>query len=443
MEIDRQVVISPSSQILGQLTVPGDKSISHRALLVTALASGPAEIHGLSPAGDVRSSLATLNALGVRTLDSQGSVERQARSSSHSDFQIMLERPVEGLVSPGEPLDVGNSGSTIRMLLGILAGGDCSATMTGDASIRRRPMGRVIEPLRAMGALISTDHEGYAPVKVRGTRLLGRDHDLKVASAQVKSALLFAGLQAEGSTSVYEPTRSRDHTERLLRYLGVPVEEQISRLIVKSTELRNGMVWVPGDLSSAAFLLVAAAIRPGSHLRVDDVGVNPTRTGILEILSAFGAEVVVSEVMERSGEPRGAVSVRSAERRAFEVSGSLTVDAIDELPLVAVLGCYAEGETVVRGAAELRIKESDRIDAICTGLRLMGADIEALPDGFVVRGPSKLKGAEVDSAGDHRIAMALAVAALGADGPTTISGWDAVGVSYPGFERDLARVAVP
>jgi 3-phosphoshikimate 1-carboxyvinyltransferase len=304
-------------------------------------------------------------------------------------------------------------------------------------------MGRVVKPLQEMGAQISSQDGGeHAPLQVTGGPLSGRAHVLPVASAQVKSALLLAGLLADGETSVTEPAPSRDHTERLLRYLKVPVVSGRNQLIVKSTNIQNASVTIPGDISSAAFLLVAAALLPGSEIAIEKVGVNPTRTGILEILRMFGARVEISDLEDESGEPRGTVRIRAGDRRPLDVSGDLTVAALDELPLIAVLGSAAEGETVVQDASELRVKESDRIAAIVEGLTLMGADIEGTPDGFVVRGPRQLLGGAVDAAGDHRIAMALAIAALTAEGETTISGWDSVGISYPGFERDLEHLVV-
>jgi 3-phosphoshikimate 1-carboxyvinyltransferase len=304
-------------------------------------------------------------------------------------------------------------------------------------------MGRVVKPLQEMGAQIrGRDGGEHAPLVVTGGPLSGRTHVLPVASGQVKSALLFAGLLAKGETSVTEPSPSRDHTERLLRYLRVPVVSARNQLIVKSTNIQNASVTIPGDISSAAFLLVAAALLPGSEIAIEKVGVNPTRTGILEILRAFGAHVEIADLGEESGEPRGTVRIRAGDRRPLDVSGDLVVAALDELPLVAVLGSAAEGETVVRDASELRVKESDRIAAIVDGLARMGADIQGTPDGFVVHGPVQLRGAAVDAAGDHRIAMALAIAALTAEGETTITGWESVGISYPGFERDLEHLVV-
>ncbi len=443
--MSRQIVFSPCRRVEGSIRVPGDKSISHRALLVGALGEGSMEIAGISPAADVASSRSAIESLGVRVLESYVNVESLEDSTRPLDTQILLEsRGYGSWRSPAVAIDVGNSGTTIRLLLGELAGSRISARLTGDNSIRGRPMGRVVEPLRKMGATIRGEDGGeHAPLEVAGTRLQGASHQLPVASAQVKSALLLAGLLAEGETGVEEPAQSRDHTERLLEYLGVRISRSGKRLIVKSTNIQNAKVTVPGDLSSAAFLLVAAALLPGSAVEVRGVGLNPTRTGILDVLRRFGANVGTEDVIEECGEPRGTVRVSYGDQRALDVAGDLVVATLDELPLIALLGTAAEGETIVRDAAELRVKESDRIAAIVDGLGRMGADIRGTPDGFIVKGPTKLEGAAVDAAGDHRIAMTLAVAALSAERETTISGWDSVAVSYPGFEQDLRHLVVP
>ncbi|MGZ4119029.1 MAG: 3-phosphoshikimate 1-carboxyvinyltransferase [Actinomycetota bacterium] len=436
--------IIPCRRVEGSVGAPGDKSISQRALIVGAIGEGTMVISGLSRAADPASTLEAVRKLLMPTLDFQPRVETEPSSSKSRVFQILLRSPgISRWASPRDDLDAGNSGTAIRLLLGALAGSSIEANLTGDESIRRRPMGRVVEPLRRMGAQIEGEGGGeLAPLHVVGAPLHGVTHELPVASAQVKSALLLAGLQAAGETTVIEPGPSRDHTERLLRYLGVPIDAEPNRLSVKSTNIQNADIEIPGDLSSAAFMLVAAAILPGSDVTIEHVGVNPTRSGVLDCLRAFGADVEVANAVERCGEPAGSVRVRPGDRRPLEVSGDLVVRTVDELPLVAVLGTTAEGLTVVRDAAELRVKESDRIATIVEGLRLMGAAIKGTPDGFEVQGPSRLQGAVVDAAGDHRIAMALAIAALTADGETTIRGWESVGVSYPGFDQDLEHLVV-
>jgi 3-phosphoshikimate 1-carboxyvinyltransferase len=402
------------------------------------------EVEGLSPAQDVQSSLAAIQKFGVQTIDHRVNLESDTASTTDLNFHILLDsHGIASWIDPSDEIDVGNSGTTIRVLAGMVAGSTVRAVLTGDESIRRRPMGRVIRPLRSMGAQIrgSADDE-HAPLVVEGARLQGVDHKLEVASAQVKTALLLAGLRAEGTTTVVEPAKSRDHTERLLHYLKVPIDVDGNRLIVKSTNFQNAFVSVPGDISSAAFLLVAAAILPGSDLTIEGVGLNPTRTGIIDLLRRFGAIVETNGTIERCGEPVGSVRVQAADRKALEVSGAQVVAAIDELPLVAVLGAVAEGTTVVRDAAELRVKESDRIESIVRGLEALGVATEGTPDGFVVHGNGTLAGGEVDSADDHRIAMAFAVAALAATAPSRITGWDAVAVSYPRFEQALDNIVV-
>lgn len=427
----------------GALRVPGDKSISHRALLLGSVAEGSMPVSGLSPAADVASSSVAVQTLGVKVeAITKSTVELLSSRALEYDWEVMVHGSNwDGLASSRAPVDVRNSGTTIRVLLGILAGSRARATLTGDASIRRRPMARVVDPLRRMGADIDgRDGGDLAPLTVRGRPLRGAEHELTVASAQVKTALLMAGLRASGETAVREPARSRDHTERMLKYLGVQISESGNRYSVKSTKIRSAPLTIPGDFSSAAFLLAGAAILPGSRVHIEGVGLNPTRTAFLDILRRYGASVHVESRHEECGEPRGAVEVAAGDRRPIEVGPEDVPVAIDELPLVAVLGAFAEGESRVYGAAELRVKESDRVTAIVDGLRRMGVDIRAQPDGFTIRGGPRPRGTTVSSHGDHRIAMALAVAALGTDGGTAIGGWDAVAVSYPGFEADLARL---
>lgn len=434
------LLVRPARRLHGSLRVPGDKSISHRALMLAAVGEGECSIQGLSSSLDVRATRAALQCLRATISDSHPQVEDEVRSSRAFDFQILVRgRGWEGLAAPTEVLDCANSGTTARTLLGVLAGRPLQATLDGDASLRGRPMLRVVEPLRSMGAGIEGPGGGdRLPLVIRGGPLTGIEHRLAVASAQVKTALILAGLQAAGETRISEPHPSRDHTERLLAHLGVQIDRDINQLVVRSTNIRNvSSLSIPGDLSSAAFLLVAGSLLPGSEVRVEEVGLNPTRTGILDVLRSFGADVRVADARESCGEPRGTVVVRAGDRRPLTLGAEDVPRTLDELPLVAVLGALAEGETVIHGAAELRVKESDRISAIARGLAAMGARIDALPDGLAVHGPCRLRGASVDAGGDHRIAMALAVAALAAEGETSIEGWESVAVSYPEFERDL------
>jgi 3-phosphoshikimate 1-carboxyvinyltransferase len=435
-------VITPAERVVGELKVPGDKSISHRALMIAGIAEGDCTLSGLSSAADVAATQAAMDALGVVISHSNPHVKVAIPSSRPLDREILVEgRGFAGLRAPTDAIFCQNSGTTARCLAGLLAGRPFEATLDGDDSLRRRPMGRIMEPLRRMGATIEAVDDRL-PLVIRGNELAGIDYRSPVASGQVKTAILLAGLQARGATAFEEPSLSRDHTERMLEYLGVPIERSTDRLIVKSTNIRNASsLSIPGDLSSAAFLLVAAAILPGSQVSVLDVGVNPTRAGILDVLRRFGADVDVVNRRDVCGEPRGDVTVRAGDRRQVDISGEEIARTIDELPLVAVLGAFAEGESTIRDAAELRVKESDRISTLAAGLRAMGADVRVFDDGLAVKGPATLRGTKVETAGDHRIAMALAIAGLAADGPTEISGWESVAVSYPEFNLDLASLA--
>lgn len=412
--------------------MPGDKSVSHRAALIGALCDGDVTVDGFLFAEDTRASLGMVRALGVPVM----AEEDQGTLAIHGVG-------VEGLTEPEDTVDCANSGTTMRLGAGLAAAVDGLTVLTGDASLRRRPMGRMVRPLEAMGARIECrGGDGLAPLAIMGGPLRGIDHVLEVASAQVKSAVLLAGLRAHGVTRVSEPGPTRDHTERLMRYLGADVARDGPTISIAGGQRLSGRpVTVVGDFSSAAFLLAAAAVTPGAEVSVSRVGLNPTRTGLLDVLEAFGALVEVTDEHDVSGEPCGSVYVTGGDLRAARISGELVVRAIDELPLVAILGSRARGRTVVADAGELRVKESDRIAVICERMAAMGARIEATPDGFVIDGPSTLAGAEVDSAGDHRIAMAMAVAGLVADGETTIRGAEAAEVSFPGFAEVLADLA--
>ncbi len=407
--------------------MPGDKSISHRAALLGGIASGPTRVDGFLHAEDCLATLRCLRALGVR-------IEEDAD-------RLMIQGG--RLREPKDILDAGNSGTTIRLLAGILSGQPFHSAITGDASVRRRPMDRVVEPLRRMGARITGEDGGrLAPLSIDGGGLRGVAYATPVASAQVKSAVLLAGLFAEGETAVHEPSLSRDHTERMLGAFGVRVvRDGLTARVQGPAALHGAAIRVPGDISSAAYFLVAAALVPGSEVTVVDVGLNPTRTGLLEILRMMGAPVDVRDVRDEGGEPAGTVTVRAGRLRGTTVGGDLIPRAIDELPVVAVAACLADGDTVIRDAAELRVKESDRIAALARELGRLGAAIEPRPDGMVIAGGRRLRGGRVSSGGDHRIAMALAVAALCADGPVAIEDPDCIRTSFPEFESMLRQVA--
>jgi 3-phosphoshikimate 1-carboxyvinyltransferase len=421
------LVVAPGRAIRGEVRVPGDKSISHRAVLLGALARGTTRVEGFLRAEDCLATVACVRALGVR-------VDEDAEGLS-----------VHGgaLREPEDVLNVGNSGTTIRLLTGILAGQPFHSTVTGDASIRRRPMDRVVEPLRRMGARITGRAGGrLAPLAIDGAALRAIAYTAPVASAQVKSAILLAGLFADGVTSVTEPSASRDHTERMLGAFGVPVRREglTARITGPAAPLRPAAIQVPGDISSAAFFLVAAAIVPGSEVTVRGVGLNPTRTGVLDALRAMGARVDVEPARDDGGEPAGDVTVRAAPLHGTTIGGHLIPRLIDELPVLAVAAAVAEGDTIVKDAAELRVKESDRIAALARELGAIGARVEAQPDGLAIRGVPTLRGGRAASGGDHRVAMALAVAGLRAAGPVTVDDTDCIHTSFPGFEATLRRL---
>jgi 3-phosphoshikimate 1-carboxyvinyltransferase len=421
------VMVQPAARVRGRVRPPGDKSISHRYALLAAIADGTSTIHGYSTGGDCASTLACLRGLGC-------AVDEGERSAIGLDVRI-TGRGIRGLAATSATLDAGNSGSTIRMLAGILVAHPFPTSITGDESLRRRPMRRIIVPLERMGARITSD-EWRPPLTVHGTlRLAAIDFEPDVPSAQVKSAVLLAGLHAEGVTRVREPIATRDHTERALREFGADVvQEGVTVSVAGGQRLAGRTLEVPGDISSAAFWMVAASALPDSEVTVEEVGLNPTRTGILEVLRRMGADVTVTPASAEAaaGEPMGTIRVRHKNLREIEIAPADVPGVIDELPVLAALATHA-GALSVRGAAELRVKESDRISALAEGFRKMGADIDERPDGFHVRGTRKLRGGEVDARSDHRLAMAFAIAALGASGPTTIHDAGAAAVSYPEF----------
>jgi 3-phosphoshikimate 1-carboxyvinyltransferase len=430
-EVGSAQTIEPAKQVAGELAVPGDKSIAHRALLLAALAQGESWITGLPEGEDVGATVACLRGLGASIQRSTGAA--RIRGAGLRSF-----------ATPHGILDCANSGTTMRLLLGVLAGSWLSATLDGDASLRRRPMARVIDPLQSMGARIESQH-GRAPLAVTGTRLQGRRHILPVSSAQVKSAILLAGLSASGPTTVVEPIATRDHTERLLRAMGTDVALVDGSVVIRPSHqpLRPIELAVPGDFSSSAFWMAAAALRPGWSVIVREVGLNPTRTAFLRVLESMGAEVTVDAPTDGEIEPRGAVTVTGRGLRAIALRADAVASAIDEIPVLMAIATQAEGVTSIDGAGELRVKESDRITTMAEGLRRMGAVVDVRPDGVSIHGTAKLRGATVESHADHRIAMALAVAGLTASGPTRIEGADCVAISYPNFFADLRSISLP
>ena len=407
--------VRPARRLEGEVHLPGDKSISHRALMLNAIADGEARVRGLSGGADVASTAACLRALGAEVEDGR-----------------VAGRGLDGLREPAGPLDCGNSGTTMRLLAGLLAGRPFPVTLVGDESLSRRPMDRVAAPLRLMGAVAEA-----GPLRVGGGGpLRGVTYESPVASAQVKSAVLLAGLSAEGTTCVVEPVATRDHTERMLEAMGAPVQRNGRSVAVSGPvpALRPLDVTVPGDLSAAAFWLVAAGLHGAARVLLPGVGVNPTRTALLDLLERAGVRVARLRPRLQGAEPVADLEVGTAAAgRSFFVDGDGAAELIDELPVLAVAAALLPGTSRISGAAELRVKESDRVAAMAAGLGRMGADVTELPDGWEIRGPRRLEGARVASAGDHRVAMALAVAGLLADGETEIEDAECVDVSYPGF----------
>lgn len=422
----------PAGPLRGTVTPPADKSISHRAAILGAMSEGPTRIANYLESDDTESTLRAIRELGAR-VDVQGT-----DGTSLTVTGVGSEGPARSA-----RIDVGNSGTLLRLLPGWLAGwSEGRWEIDGDDSIRRRPIGRIIEPLREMGAGIGADADDFPPIVVEGVELDGIEYELPVASAQVKSCLLLAGLRANGPTTIHEPVPTRDHTERMLEAAGVRLDREGSSMTIWPTAgFVLDSVAVPGDFSSAAFLIAAAILIPDSEVRIEGVGTNPTRTGFLSILSRMGAEVVLESGEPQGGEPVGTLVVRHRELSGTEVGGAEIPLAIDELPLVALVAGFADGETVIRDAAELRAKESDRIETVVAALGGIGIDARATADGLVVEGGSRPVGGMVDAMGDHRIAMLGAVAGMASRDGVEVVGFEAASVSYPGFERDLSSLA--
>jgi len=423
--------ILPARSVCGSITLPGDKSISHRYAMIASLAEGPSRISNYSTGADCHSTLKALRALGV-------AVEKNGTEV------VIHGRGLDGLCEPGGDLDAGNSGSTIRMLSGILAAQPFSTRIGGDESLSRRPMGRIIEPLSRMGASISARDGRFPPLEIRGARLRPIDYSLPVPSAQVKTCVLFAGLFAEGQTIVREPARTRDHTEIALREFGagLRVESMAIRLCGRPT-LTGRDLLVPSDLSSAAFFIVAALLLPGSQVTIRGVGLNPTRAALLDFLTGMGADIRITEVASHNGELAGELTVRSSALQGGAIAKDNVAALIDEIPVLAVLGAASHDGLTIRDAGELRVKETDRIATVAENLRRMGVTAEELPDGLTIPGRQRFHAAALDSFGDHRIAMAFTVAALCADGESTVQGAEAASISFPEFFDTLRQITQP
>jgi len=423
------LVIEKISQISGTISVPGDKSISHRAVMLAAISKGKTTIEGFLDGQDCLSTVSCFRAMGVQ-------IEQQGQ-------RVEVEgRGLAGLQEPQDILDAGNSGTTMRLLSGILAGQNFFSVLTGDQSLRQRPMARVTEPLKLMGAVIDGRQSGQlAPLGIRGGGLQGITWETPVASAQIKSAILLAGLYASGQTTVQEPAISRDHTERMLAGFGIQVERQGTAVTVRPGILEGQHILVPGDISSAAFFMVAAAAKPGSHLIIKNVGLNPTRTGIIDVLRQMGADIEIENLRSFGGEEAGDMIIRGASLTGTEINSEIVPRLIDEIPVLAVAAALADGVTYIRGAGELKVKESNRLAAIASELRKLGVQITELSDGLEIHGPNQIRGAAVNSYHDHRIAMALAVCGLFAEGKTTIADSGCIDISFPGFGELLLQIA--
>jgi 3-phosphoshikimate 1-carboxyvinyltransferase len=423
------MIVKPAKNVLGAVRLPGDKSISHRYAILASIATGVSRFQNFSSGEDCASTLRCIEALGAKVRRAEGGA-------------IEIEGNGPKLRAPDSVLDCGNSGSTMRMLAGIVAGQEFSSELAGDESLSRRPMARVVEPLTRMGTHVQASEGGKPPLRISGGRLTAIDYAMPVASAQVKSAVSFAALFAKGTTTVEEPLRTRDHGELALRAFGAEVQRSKNRVSIAGGQPLSAITAaIPGDISSAAFFMCAAAIFPGSNLVFDDLLLNPTRAGLLDVLSGLGARISVINLQEHHGELVGTVKVEHGRLKSAKISGAQSAALIDELPVLAAIAPFTEGGIEVRDARELRVKESDRIATIANGLRAMGAVVEEFDDGFRIPGGQQLHGAEVDSAGDHRIAMALSIAAIKGAGETNIRGAEAVAISFPQFFDILHTVA--
>jgi len=423
-------VVGPATGLCGEVSVPGDKSISHRSVILGALAEGKTQISGFLDAVDCRKTAQALAALGVK-IDNLG-----------QENMVVHGVGLRGLRDPGKPLDLGNSGTGMRLLMGVLAGQDFTTTLTGDESLRRRPMDRIAIPLGQMGIAVSGQGERCTPpVTIYGGQPRAITYHTPMASAQVKSAVLLAGLYAEGTTTVIEPGLSRDHTERMLAAFGAEITvDGLQVSVVGSPKLREQEIVVPGDFSSAAFLLTAALLAPDSQVTVRNVLLNPTRTGLLNILQRMGGDVEVTDRRQVSGEERGDITARTSQLAATKVGGDEIPRMLDEVPILALIATQAEGQTVIHNAAELRVKESDRLATTAAMLQAFGAQIEEQPDGLIINGPTRLRGATVNSYGDHRISMTAVVAGLIAAGESTVQDTACIDTSFPGFADLLAQL---
>ena len=416
------ITICPTSSLRGEISVPGDKSISHRSIMLGAIANGVTTVRGFLRGEDNMATMSAFRAMGVEIKDDGTTIAIQGKG-------------LHGLSEPQDIIDCGNSGTSMRLLTGLLSGQTFYSVLTGDQYLRKRPMKRVVDPLTGMGArILGRDHGNLAPLAINGSPLTATGYESPVSSAQIKSAIMLAALYADGDTSVREPSLSRDHSERMFRLFGASIELFFNGITVKGgVELQAQEINVPGDISSAAFFIVAALITPGSELLIQNVGVNPTRTGVIDVLKEMGGEIELLNQREISGEPVADLLVRSSILKGIDIKGDVVPRAIDEFPAICVAAACAEGKTTVRDARELRVKETDRISAMATNLRALGVSVDECDDGMDITGVEQLVGAKVDSFGDHRIAMSMAVAGLVSKGGVTINDVGCIATSFPNF----------
>jgi 3-phosphoshikimate 1-carboxyvinyltransferase len=426
-----EIRVKPVERLEGEIKVPGDKSISHRAVFLGSLAQGVTEVRGLSLSEDCLATVEAFRSLGIE-------IEGAGRENL-----IIQGKGLSGLKEPEDVIDVGNSGTTARLLLGVLSGQGFYSVITGDESLRKRPMARVTEPLRKMGARISgRKGVNFLPLTVKGGNLKPLDYTSPIASAQVKSAILLAGLYAKGETKVTEPAKSRNHTEKMLKYLGARIKsERLAAILEGPGELQGKRIFVPGDISSASFFMVAASILKGSRILIKNVGINPTRTGIIEVLKKMGADLILKNGREECGEMIADIEVKGSKLKGISLRGEIIPRIIDEIPILVVAASLARGKTLIRQARELRVKETDRITAMTENLRRMGARVEELDDGMVIQGVDNLQGAEAESFGDHRTAMSLIIAGLAARGETVVYNTECIKTSFPSFMPTLKKIA--
>jgi len=424
-----KLILSKSSKVKGEIKVGGDKSITHRALILGSIAEGTTTLKDYSKCDDCMSTLEIMKKLGITILRNEARVRIEGKG-------------LNGLKESTDVLNCNNSGTSMRLLSGLLAGQSFFSVLTGDSSLLKRPMRRIVEPLTLMGAkIIGRDNNKFAPLAIKGGKLEAIDYKTPVASAQVKSAILLASLHAKGNSSITEPSTSRDHTERMLNLFGVKIESSGNKITLKEkNKLIAKEISIPGDISSAAFFLVLASVIKGSKILLKNIGINPTRTGILEVLKSMGADISMKNEKNQNYEPTADLLVKGKELKGITISGDIIPKVIDELPIIAVAATQAEGKTVIKDAEELRVKETDRIYAIATGLKKMGAKVEEKPDGLIIEGPIKLKGNICESFGDHRIGMALAIAGVIAEGKTTLVESECINISFPEFNGILGRI---